>query len=191
MSVRDDAVTESTDVRPSDPARASGSTEVQPCDPVGQTIHAGCVVIGEAGILIRGPSGVGKSALARQLIGAAQALGQFARLVSDDRTQLVHRAGRLLARPVPAIAGRIEVRGLGLVALPSEPAAVIRLVVDGLPQAGARMPEPEEAWTSLLGVALPRLALPIDPGLAQIVLMRLADHLRSGAADRPDKAAEM
>jgi serine kinase of HPr protein (carbohydrate metabolism regulator) len=85
------------------------------------TIHASCVVIGEAGILIRGGSGSGKSTLARELVHAAAASGRFARLVSDDRTHVAARNGRLVARVVEAIAGRLEARGAGIFAVAHEP----------------------------------------------------------------------
>ena len=120
-------------------------------------IHAGCVVIGEAGILIRGASGQGKTLLARRLIDAALAQGLFARLVADDRVQLSTIAGRLLGRPNRAIAGKMEVRGLGIAAAPHEDAAVIRLVVDCVTETPPRLPDDAERNVSIDGVALPRV----------------------------------
>ena len=120
-------------------------------------IHAGCVVIGEAGILIRGASGQGKTLLARRLIDAALAQGLFARLVADDRVQLSTIAGRLLGRPNRAIAGKMEVRGLGIAATPHEDAAVIRLVVDCVTETPPRLPDDAERKVSINGVALPRV----------------------------------
>ena len=79
----------------------------------GLTVHAACVVLGEAGVLIRGESGAGKSSLALGLIEAAPAHGLFGALVADDRVRITCAHGRLVARPHPAIAGRIELRGLG------------------------------------------------------------------------------
>lgn len=119
-------------------------------------IHAGCVVIGEAGILIRGASGSGKSCLARHLIDAAQRGGVFARLVADDRVALSTQHGRLIARPNRAIAGKMEVRGLGIVAAPHEDAAVIRLVVDCVTETPPRLPEDAERSVTINGVMLPR-----------------------------------
>lgn len=119
-------------------------------------IHAGCVVIGEAGILIRGASGSGKSCLARRLIDAAQRGGVFARLVADDRVALSTQHGRLIARPNRAIAGKMEVRGLGIVAAPHEDAAVIRLVVDCVTETPPRLPEDAERSVTINGVMLPR-----------------------------------
>ena len=64
------------------------------------TIHAGCVLVGEAGLLIRGASGSGKSTLAREVVSRAVQAGRFGRLVSDDRTRIEARHGRLVAHPV-------------------------------------------------------------------------------------------
>jgi HPr kinase/phosphorylase len=95
------------------------------------TVHASAVLAGPRAILIRGPAGAGKSRLALALIQAAECgLIAFARLVGDDRIELTVAHGRLLARAPPALAGLIEVRGLGLRRLEHEPVAVIGLVVD-------------------------------------------------------------
>lgn len=136
-------------------------------------VHASAIVIGEAGILIRGPSGAGKSSLALALIALAQLQGRFARLVADDRTQIVIRAGRLLAAPVSPIEGLVERRGLGLTPEPHLSAAVIRLLID----CGAepeRMPEPEALIETIAGVTLPRLSLLPGAGDERLILTALA-----------------
>ncbi|MBQ0821335.1 serine/threonine protein kinase [Microvirga terrae] len=123
-----------------------------------QTIHAGCVLVGEAGLLIRGPSGSGKSTLAREVVSLALRAGRFGRLVSDDRTRLEALHGRLLARPVDPLGGSIEVFGLGIVRQAFEPAAVIRLVVD-LSEDPARYPDVEDGHVVLCGVMVPRIRM--------------------------------
>ena len=134
------------------------------------TVHASAVLAGARAVLIRGPAGAGKSQLALTLIQAAQTgLLRFARLVGDDRVHLEAHHGRLLVRPAPALAGLIEVRGLGIRRLDYEPVAVVGLVVDLAAEDAERMPLPGE--TVLLGVALRRLALavgatPVGPVLA-------------------------
>jgi hypothetical protein len=143
------------------------------------SLHASCVVVGEAGILIRGPSGAGKSALARRLVATARLAGRFARLVADDRVRVESRHGRLVARPVPAIAGLVEVRGHGIVAAAHEPGAVLRLVVDCLAAAPERFPGPESGTIVLEGVALARIAGLCGPDLADLALARL--HGADGA----------
>jgi HPr kinase/phosphorylase len=100
-----------------------------PASPAGWT-HATALLIGETGILIRGASGSGKSSLALALLAQAELSGRFASLVGDDRVQLEVRAGRLIARPHPALAGRAERRGQGIVVLPHEAATLVRCVID-------------------------------------------------------------
>ena len=78
------------------------------------TVHASAVLVGARAVLIRGPSGSGKSRLALELLEAARTGSlRFARLVADDRVHLEAPGGRLLVRPAEALAGLIEVRGVG------------------------------------------------------------------------------
>jgi HPr kinase/phosphorylase len=124
------------------------------------TIHASAVLVGRHALLIRGPSGSGKSRLALGLIQAAeQGLLRFARLVADDRCHLEAVNGRLLVRPSEVLAGMIEVHGLGLRGLPYEPVAVVSSVIELGAISAARMPELSEQWADLEGVRLPRLAV--------------------------------
>jgi serine kinase of HPr protein (carbohydrate metabolism regulator) len=134
------------------------------------TVHASAVLIGSKAALIRGPSGSGKSRLAFDLIEAArqgvlpqgvlpQGALPFARLVADDRADIENRSGRLLVRPAPAIAGLIEVRGLGIRRLPYEPVAVVGLVVDLAALDAERHPGRVAAQTMVERVTLPRLAV--------------------------------
>src|SRR3954469_9680700 len=136
-------------------------------------IHATCVVIGEAGILIRGASGSGKSSLAGALLAPAAPAGRFGRLVGDDRVEVAALNGRLIARPVKPIEGRLEVRGVGIVGLAHEPAVVVRLAVDCAEGVPARMPEAADAVAILAGIAIPRLVSTADEGIAQRVQWRL------------------
>jgi HPr kinase/phosphorylase len=120
-------------------------------------LHANAVVVGESAVLVRGSSGTGKTGFSLRLIEAGHRSGLFARLVGDDRIELVVRHGRLLARPVAAIAGVIERRGLGLTPVAHEAAACVRLVVDLGEAAPDRMPEPADLVTEIAGLTLPRL----------------------------------
>ena len=141
----------------------------------GQALHASCVVVREAGVLIRGPSGSGKSSLAWDLIYEAERLGRFARLVGDDRVRVSNRNGRLVATAVPAIAGKLEARGSGVLTMPYENSAIVRMVIDCLSEHPPRLPAPSERTMSLCGVSLPRLGTRNEPGLSRIILWRL-DH---------------
>lgn len=138
-------------------------------------IHASAVVIGEDAVLLRGPSGAGKSALALALVAAARARGRFARLVADDRVLLQPAGDRLVVMPHPAIAGQIERRFVGIVAMTHEARALARLVVDLEPAAAGLVRLPDVTDTVLAGVRLRRIVLPAGhPGAAEAVLHTLA-----------------
>jgi HPr kinase/phosphorylase len=127
------------------------------------TIHASAVLAGARAILIRGPAGSGKSRLALNLIQAASDTRlMFARLVADDRVHVQAAHGRLVAWPPAAVAGLLEVRGLGIQRLPYEPMAVVSWVVDLDVATPMRMPDSAAAQTVVAGVRIRRLA--IAPG---------------------------
>ncbi|SDX59302.1 Hpr(Ser) kinase/phosphatase [Ruegeria halocynthiae] len=121
-------------------------------------VHATCVAVDGAGILIIGASGAGKSALALQMM----MLG--ARLVADDRINLSARDGDVMADAVPQIRGLIEARGIGL--LRADPVGPVPLayVVDLDQAEPARLPDPAEIL--LLGQTLPLLRVDGVPNLA-------------------------
>jgi len=124
------------------------------------SIHASAVLIGARAVLIQGPSGSGKSRLALALLDAArQGLIPFARLVADDRAHVEAAHGRLLVRPAEALAGLIEVRGLGIRRLPHEPLASIGLVVELGLKDTERLPEQAMLTAELMSITLPRLAV--------------------------------
>jgi len=132
------------------------------------TIHASAVVIDTRGVLIRGISGSGKSSLA---LGLIERDPDATFLVADDRIVLAAAGGAIEASAPPAIAGKLEVRGLGIVALPYVSPAAVALVVDLLPARDCpRLPEPAERQTVVMGRALPRLALPVGAvdGVARV-----------------------
>jgi len=136
------------------------------------TIHASAVLIGPRAALIRGPAGAGKSRLVWDLL---QSTLPFTRLVGDDRVHVQAASGHLLVRPAPALAGMVEIRGLGIRRLPYEPVAVAGLVVDLTAADAARFPAPEAANTAIEGVVLPRLAAAGgQPALATVLGFLLA-----------------
>lgn len=96
-------------------------------------VHASAVVLGEQGLLITGAPGSGKSRLTRHLIDLATAQGRFAALAGDDRVRLRVSHGRLLASGHPAIAGRMELRGLGVLSCTAIDSVRIAAVVALLP----------------------------------------------------------
>jgi HPr kinase/phosphorylase len=124
------------------------------------TVHASAVLVAARAVLIRGPSGSGKSRLALALIAAGETqLLPFTRLVADDRVELETCNGRLLARPPDTLAGLLEMRGLGIRLIPHEPVAVVGMVVDLAAADAQRMPTAVERETVIAGVSLPRLAV--------------------------------
>jgi hypothetical protein len=124
------------------------------------TIHASAVLIGPKAVLIRGASGAGKSAVVWRLLEAGR-VGSlpFARLVGDDRVELEAVHGRLLVRPAQALAGLLEIRGLGIRRLAYEAVAAVGLVLDIGPPGPDRLPEGADAQVALAGITLPRLGV--------------------------------
>lgn len=115
-------------------------------------LHGSCVSIGGAAVLLRGPSGSGKSDLALRLIDGGAAL------VADDYVEIVRKGDLLWARAPAQIAGLIELRGAGVIAMTYVEGAVLRLIVDLVePGEVERLPEP--ASELVLGLAVPRFAL--------------------------------
>jgi serine kinase of HPr protein (carbohydrate metabolism regulator) len=127
------------------------------------TLHASAVLVGARAVLIRGPSGSGKSSLALALIELGES-GRlpFARLVADDRAHVEAASGRLIVRPAQALKGLLEVRGIGLCALAFEPAAIVGLVVDLAAADAKRLPSAAHRTVEIAGVRLARLA--VAPG---------------------------
>ena len=123
------------------------------------TVHASAVLVGARAVLIRGPSGSGKSRLAVALLQAAEAGAlPFARLIGDDRVHVEAAHGRLLVRPATEVIGQIEVRGLGIRRVPYEPVGVVGLVVE-LEAVSERLPAPNQQEVDVAGIRLPRLAV--------------------------------
>ena len=118
------------------------------------TIHASAARVGASSILIRGAAGSGKSSLLLSLVfGPGEAV-----LVADDRVIVAANGGRLIAAVPEAIAGRMEVRGVGMIRRPHVSPVPIDLVVDLLPLAECpRLPDAAEKRTVIEGIAVPRI----------------------------------
>jgi serine kinase of HPr protein (carbohydrate metabolism regulator) len=117
-----------------------------------ETIHASCVAIGDVAVLIEGRSGTGKSDLALRLIDRG------AVLVSDDYTALTRKDGKLVASAPANLAGKLEVRGLGIVEMPHVDGIPVALIV-AIVEAPPRMPGPGRRRT-VAGVEIREVALP-------------------------------
>jgi HPr kinase/phosphorylase len=134
------------------------------------SVHASAVLVGDRAVLIRGASGAGKSRLAFDLILAGRA-GHIApaKLVGDDRVHLEARQGQLMVRPARALAGLIEIRGLGIRRCDFAPEAVVGLVVDLGAADAERLPPPEALLACVFGIELPRI--PVGTGYAALPLV--------------------
>ena len=145
---------------------------------IAMQVHATCVSLDGMGLLIRGPSGIGKSDLALRLIDTG------ARLVADDRVDLMISNNDVVARAPETLAGLLEVRGLGVLRFPFFDATIIHLVVDlANPKDVARLPE--RSITDLVGMDRP--AVTLNPFEASAVTkVRLALELTLGRIIRHD-----
>jgi serine kinase of HPr protein (carbohydrate metabolism regulator) len=134
------------------------------------SVHASAVKVGERAVLIRGPSGSGKSRLAFDLILAGRS-GQLppAVLVGDDRVRLDTAGKELLVRPVEELAGLIEIRGLGIRRCDFVAEAAVGLVVDLAAADAERLPPPEALQIDIYGVKIPRI--PIGEGFSPLLLV--------------------
>jgi serine kinase of HPr protein (carbohydrate metabolism regulator) len=138
------------------------------------SIHASAVLVGARAVLIQGPAGSGKSRLALALLNAArEGILPFARLVADDRAHLEAAHGRLLVRPAAALAGLIEVRGLGIRRVACEQLAAVGFLVDLGAKDAERLPARDRAQAVLAGIALPRLAVAAGSDPLPVVLAYL------------------
>ncbi|MGH6613175.1 HPr kinase/phosphorylase [Sphingomonas sp.] len=125
-----------------------------------ETLHVSTVAIDGRAVLIEGPSGAGKSDLALRLIDRG------AVLVSDDYTILVRNGETLLASAPVTIAGKIEVRGIGIIVMPyveRVPAALLVRLAGGFD----RMPL-ERMERKVAGIAIPEVTLDAHENSAPI-----------------------
>ena len=154
----------------------------------GAFVHATALVVGEAGVVIRGPSGVGKSRLALLLLDEAPLRGSFARLVGDDRVEVRVAGQHVVASPHPAVAGLLERRTQPFGRLPHETSCVVRLVVDLHPPSVPlpRYPDEEEATAELAGFGgLPLLRLQGPPDALSCRLVMEALRTRLNTVEAP------
>jgi HPr kinase/phosphorylase len=144
----------------------------------GETIlvHATAVAIGGRAVLLRGPSGSGKSDLALRLIDAG------ARLVSDDYSKLQREDDTIVVRAPKPISGLIEVRGVGILKIEALAPAPLALIVDLVaPQHVERLPEP--CSETIFGLAIPVVAIaPFEASAAAKLRFALAAGFGDGTA---------
>ena len=116
-----------------------------------ETVHASTVAVEGRAVLITGPSGAGKSDLALRLIDRGFTL------VSDDQTIVRREGDRLLASAPPTIAGKLEIRGVGIVEMETATNVPVALVVQ-LTSEIERLPD-DRRERPVLGVNVPLVSV--------------------------------
>ncbi len=129
--------------------------------------HATCVAINGRGLLITGPSGSGKSALALQLL----ALG--AKLVADDQTLLDRDGDHIIASCPEPLAGLIEARGMGILRVAALKATALAAVVDMGGATTTRLPEPRQC--DILGIQIDLVCRVDAPHFASALMCLLSN----------------
>ncbi len=124
-------------------------------------MHATCVAVGGQGVLLRGPPGSGKSDLALRLIAGPPPEGhRAAYLVADDQVALSRNKDRLIASAPQAIAGLLEIRGVGIRRVPTVDQTQVALIVDLVtPDAVLRLPPHPLPSEDVLGLTVPTAKL--------------------------------
>jgi HPr kinase/phosphorylase len=150
-----------------------------------ELVHGSCVALGSRAALLRGPSGAGKSDLALRFLALSGEGGERPLLVADDQVFVTPNGnGGLVASAPATIAGKIEVRGLGIIEVPAVGQAELALVCDlvGTKEVPRMPPHPPER-TVIAGVHVPLIKL--DPFEASAPL-KLRMALLWAARDLPN-----
>jgi HPr kinase/phosphorylase len=148
-------------------------------------IHGTCLSVGGAGVLLLGKPGSGKSDLALRMIdgegSGLSGISRGARLVADDQVAVRRAGSRLVASAPPALAGKLEIRGLGIVQLAAEAEAVLRLAVRLSPSVEIeRLPDLERSRMDILGLALPLVLIDPESASAPARIRAALDHFSDG-----------
>ncbi|MFM7085288.1 MAG: HPr kinase/phosphorylase, partial [Hyphomicrobium sp.] len=133
-------------------------------------LHGSAVALGERSAIIIGPSGSGKSDLALRCLFLPNdsPVGQKIELVADDQVVLSLKEMKIFASPPPSLAGRLEVRGLGILEFPFRSNLPVCLILKVCrEQKTERLPDPW-LFEKHMGCSLPVLKLnPFEPSAPQ------------------------
>lgn len=147
-----------------------------------RTLHGSCVAVYGRGVLLLGAPGRGKSDLVLRLIDqpgyGLSGILRPSRLVADDQVVITRQGSALIASAPPALAGRLEVRGLGVVMVPTVDCAALALAVQ-LSRAAdiERMPEFPGTPFQCLGLDLPLVQIDPSAASAPARIRAALDHL--------------
>jgi serine kinase of HPr protein (carbohydrate metabolism regulator) len=154
-------------------------------------IHATGLVLGSTGVMLRGPSGSGKSLLALELMDEWESRGLQSWLIADDRLNIEVSDGALIMHAPASIEGLIELRGRGIVSRPFLRQARIDLVVDLVPEF-ERMVEEDHLQIDLHGILITRCPVPragLIDSRHQLLLVREALRSLSALPQKRQKTA--
>ena len=152
-------------------------------------VHGALLRVRGSGVLLLGPSGVGKSETALELVARGH------QLVADDVVDLFVESGRLMGRANDVIRHFLEIRGLGILCVPDLYGAgavaaesVVSLAFrlehwrEGADYERVGLARPTQEF---LGISLPCLVLPVRPSanMATLVEAAVRDHEQRGRGE--------
>jgi serine kinase of HPr protein (carbohydrate metabolism regulator) len=134
-----------------------------------ETLHASTVALDGRAVLISGPSGSGKSDLTLRM------LDRGFKLVSDDQTIVKKDGARLLASAPPTIAGKLEIRGMGIFEMERSDNVPVALVVE-LTSEIQRLPD-DSRERRILGISVPMITIDAMTSSAPAKLVFALDRM--------------
>jgi HPr kinase/phosphorylase len=160
-------------------------------------VHGALVQVQGVGVLLLGPSGVGKSETALELVSRGHGL------VADDVVELERAGEALIGRAPERIRHYLEIRGLGILFVPElygpravrpeSPVELLCRLERDAPGGDYERVGLERPREELAGVSLPVVRLPVRPATSMGVIVEAAarDHLMRArgpsAAERLDR----